>query len=331
MIKKVLIIGGEGYIGQVVCPYLVDKGFNVTTYDDLIYGHKNNKPDLQKNYNFIQGNLNDTKIINELISNFDAVLILAGLVGDPITKKYPEIANKTNYYGIKNIIDQCIVSKIKKIIFISTCSNYGLISENELADENFELNPLSNYAQDKVKIENYIKALKNKTESCITTLRFATAFGLSPRMRFDLTINEFVLELIKGNKLQVYDAETWRPYCHVVDFSRIINKILISDIDKIYFQTFNAGSNRNNFTKKMIVNEILKIIKNDEIEYIEQPGADARNYRVDFSKLESTLDIKCEYSVLDGIKEIVEAVKGESKYLKLDKLNFGNYNIINEN
>ena len=151
------------------------------------------------------------------------VILLAGLVGDPITKNYPKEAHQINNIGIKNCIDQLNGLGLNRFVFVSTCSNYGLIKNNQKANEKFPLNPLSLYAKSKVAIEEYILELRGKVDFKPTILRFATAFGISSRMRFDLTISEFTRKIALGHELLIYDANTWRPYCHVLDFARLID------------------------------------------------------------------------------------------------------------
>ena len=238
--KNILLIGGEGYIGNVVGDKLLNLGYNVVSYDNLLY--KNNNCVLNKinysNYKFIFGDILDEKKLFSALDDIDTVVLFAGLVGDPITKKYPLESAKINEDGVKNVIDSCHKMNIEKLIFISTCSNYGLINNDELASEDHELNPLSLYAKSKVNIEKYILSLKGKTNLNPTILRFATAFGLSPRMRFDLTISEFTYEIFNRNELLVYDADTWRPYCHVLDFAKLIEKVIKAPNEKVAFEVF---------------------------------------------------------------------------------------------
>ena len=200
----------------------------------------------------------DSKKLENALLEVDGVVLLAGLVGDPITKKYPNESAAINNEGVKNVIDLCAKKNIEKFIFVSTCSNYGLIQDDELAHEEFELNPLSLYAKSKVNAEKHIISLKGKTDMNPTILRFATAFGLSPRMRFDLTVSEFTRDLAMGNGLLVYDANTWRPYCHVQDFARLIKMVLETQFEKVAFDVFNAGGDINNATKQMIIDYILQ-------------------------------------------------------------------------
>jgi nucleoside-diphosphate-sugar epimerase len=137
-------------------------------------------------------------------------------------------------------------------------------------------------------------------------LRFATAFGLSPRMRFDLTISQFVREVCQGNELLVYDPDTWRPYCHVQDFADVAGRVLAAPAEDVFFEVFNAGGDVNNFTKRMIVDEIVKRLPDARIRYQEQ-GSDPRNYRVDFAKISSRLGFTPRNTVQSGIEELIEA------------------------
>ena len=163
------------------------------------------------------------------LKDIEVIVILAGLVGDPIVKKYPLIAKKINNDYMYNLIKLISDKFDGKTVFISTCSNYGLIEDKNKADENTTLNPLSNYAKAKVDIENFILSLNKNKNFNATILRFATAFGLSQRMRFDLTINEFTKQIYENKHLSIFDELTWRPYCHVKDFARLILKIIEGD------------------------------------------------------------------------------------------------------
>ena len=257
MNKNILVIGSQGYIGSVLTDYLLKKKYQIIGADNFIYNQKKINF-INKNYKFINCDLRNEDKIYKLISKVSYVVILAGLVGDPITKKYPKLANEINYKGIKNVIKICNKSKIKKLVFISTCSNYGITKGDKLLKENHVLKPISLYAEQKVKIENFL--MEKKFKFSITILRFATAFGVSPRMRFDLTINEFVKDAFFKKKLEIYEPNTYRPYCHIKDFCRIINLVLKKKSGHLEKQIFNCGSNNNNYSKIQIANIIKKKI-----------------------------------------------------------------------
>jgi len=329
MNKTVLLIGGEGYIGSVLCSQLINNGYNVKSMDLLLYNNHSciTKHYGHKQYEFIFGDMGNKAVLKKALDGVEYVVLLAGLVGDPITKKYPSAAKAINDKGVKTVIDTCNNSKIKRLIFISTCSNYGLIKNNELADEKYYLKPLSLYAKSKVAAEKYILSLKNSVNYHPTILRFSTAFGLSRRMRFDLTISEFTREIFLGNELIVFDADTWRPYCHTHDFSILIQKVMEAPEKDISFEVFNAGGNKNNYTKKMIIDEILKLIPNGKVKYQEQ-GSDPRNYKVDFSKVQSALGFEPNYTVPDGIKELISAMDVHLfDLVNSNNIFYGNYDI----
>ncbi len=323
--KNILVIGGGGYIGTVVSKFLLDSGHKVKVLDNFIYKNLNAVKELQKceSFSLIKEDLCSEHIYQNLMEEITDVIVLGGLVGDPITKKYPELHDKINVKGIKNCINILKKFSFDKFIFISTCSNYGLISNNEIADESFPLNPLSLYAKAKVEAEKFILSLKNeKINFTPIILRFATAFGASPRMRFDLTINEFAYELLKGNELVVYDPDTWRPYCHVNDFSRLISKVLEDQKTDFRFEVFNAGSNENNFTKRQIAELLAKKINGSKVKF-KEGDVDPRNYRVNFQKL-SYLNFQIKHNVKDEIDGLIQFIKKNNFEQK--KL-YGNYEI----
>ena len=327
MKKKNLLVGGAGYIGTVLTKHLLKDNYQVKCIDNLLYKQKECINEFLKNENFefINIDIRNKNLLNEHFNDIYSVVLLAGLVGDPVSKKYPEINDEININGILNVIKICKERNIERLIFTSTCSNYGITDSNILAKEDHELNPLSLYASAKVKIEKYLMNLSKDGNLKPTILRFATAFGLSPRMRFDLTVNEFTKEIILGNELVVYDPNTWRPYCHTEDFAYLISKVIIADINKIAFEIFNVGDNKNNFTKQMIVDEILKYHPSGKVRYLEK-GVDKRNYIVDFSKVYSVLGFKPKYTVKKGIEELISEIKNNTFNFKSEN-QFGNYNI----
>ena len=153
---KILIIGGAGYIGTVLGRYLIKKKYEVVCLDNFIYGNLFSLSELKKSENFslISGDLRDQNILEKAFKSVDSVIILAGLVGDPITKQYPDLSAKINDLGISNVIKYCKNAKLDKTIFVSTCSNYGLSKTNNLLNEEAELKPISLYAKQKVKLKN---------------------------------------------------------------------------------------------------------------------------------------------------------------------------------
>lgn len=307
--RLVTIFGGAGYIGPVVAKRLLRAGYRVRIVDMFLYGTENIMLGLadEPGFEIVNGDEGQGDTVTRGLDGATDVVILAGLVGDPITKKYPDAHQAVNEDGIRGIIDALDGRGLNRVVFVSTCSNYGLIPEGTLADENYELNPLSLYAKAKVGIEQKLLALEGKVDFEGVALRFATAFGLAPRMRFDLTVSQFTREMYLNKDLLVYDADTWRPYCHVQDFADVIQRVLEAPGADVAFDVFNAGGDANNFTKRMIVETIRKYLPDAPVSYQEH-GSDPRNYRVDFRKIRERLGFTPRFTVEDGVRELIAAL-----------------------
>ena len=325
MQNKILVLGGAGYIGTTLIEELIKKNYEVICFDSLIYDQDQSLKQFlkNKNFKFVKGDIRKKSDYISVLDKIDDIVLLAGLVGDPITKTYPKESREINLEAMKVFISECSNFKnLNKFIFVSTCSNYGLMRSDEMANENSPLKPLSTYSEHKVEIEKYIMNLKNKISFSPIILRFATAFGLSHRMRFDLTVNHFTKDIFNKGLLEVYDTGTWRPYCHVKDFARLILIALNSKKHETDFQIFNAGSNKNNFTKRDIISAIVKILPFENIKYV-KGGVDRRNYKVNFDKVNRVLKFKTEYSLNYAIKEILNFLKQNQD----QKNPYGNYKI----
>ena len=229
--RTVLVVGGAGYVGSVLVTELLRAGAEVRVLDQLIYdngfalAHLLDDPHLR----FQRGDLRSRHDLAEAAAGATDLVLLASLVGDPICKAYPELAREINENGAKRVVDHLDDMGIRRFVFTSTCSNYGIHESSRLATEESELNPQSLYAHTKIEVEKHVLDRAGELASATTVLRIATAYGLSPRMRFDLTVSQFAWELATGRPLQVYDADTWRPYCHVRDICKAIMTMLTSD------------------------------------------------------------------------------------------------------
>jgi len=327
--RHVLIIGAGGYIGPVITRSLLQEGYAVRAFDAFLYGTQTVLSGFlgTPGFDIMYGDHCDTDAVERALAGITDVVILSGLVGDPITKKYPGESDAINNTGMLRLVGQLNGHGLRQVIFVSTCSNYGLIKADELADENFRLQPLSLYAKAKVAMEQAILDPANKPDYRPTVLRFATAFGLAPRMRFDLTISEFVRDMYLGRELVVYDADTWRPYCHVRDFAEVISRVFAAPEKDVAFEVFNAGGTVNNYTKRMIVEAIQESLPDAPVTY-QAAGPDPRNYRVDFAKIQNRLGFEPRYTVRDGIAELIGAFR-QNMFPHVDtSRNFhGNYEI----
>lgn len=242
------------------------------------------------------------------LAGFDAIIHLAALVGDPLCNEAPALAQEINYVGTQNLLSFAESAGVPRFIFASTCSNYGALSDTkkDLLDEDSPLQPLTLYAGSKVSSEIL---LLTKAQRCNpTVLRFATLFGLSSRMRFDLTVNHFTRDLHFKKSLQMFAAKSWRPYVHVEDAARAILRVLESPIEIVKRQVFNIGDSSQNFTKEQIANAVrVNLATPVSIEIELGTAPDARNYRVSFDKAKAVLDFVPTRSLDDGIKEILVA------------------------
>jgi nucleoside-diphosphate-sugar epimerase len=311
--KNILVTGGAGYVGSVLLGELLLKGYNVTCIDNLMFGGEF-LLDIRhnKNFTFINCDINKNEDLDIIFSknNFYAVIHLAAIVGDPACKLYSDLAIKTNWDSSKWLIERSKSAAVSKFIFASTCSNYGKMNDPEAyVDENSKLAPVSLYAELKVKFEKYMLTEMQKLNGFSpTSLRFSTVYGLSPRMRFDLTVNEFTKDLALGKELIIFGEKFWRPYCHVKDFSNAFIAVLDSPNEKVAYNVFNVGDTKENYTKQMIVNEIIKVLPNSKIKYVAK-NDDPRDYRVNCDKIKNELGFKISMTVPDGIKEIKRAIE----------------------
>lgn len=327
--RKVLIIGGAGYIGSVLIEQLMNTGYSVRVLDRLMYenGDAISAYVGREDFEFVYGDFGHQETLNKSLEGVTDVVLLAAMVGDPICKKYPELTQAVNVDYPKNLFKTMKGKGISNFVFTSTCSNYGLRKDDSLANETSELNPQSLYAETKIEFEKFILSEAANVDFAPTILRISTAFGISRRMRFDLTVSEFTREVASGKDLLVYDQDTWRPYCNVADISKAIRTVLEAPKDKIHGEVFNVGSDENNFTKRMIVEEILKHIPDANIAYNEG-GVDPRNYRVSFEKVKTQLGFSADHSVEGAVEELIAAMKNQLfTHVEARKNFHGNYEV----
>ena len=307
--KNVLVTGGAGYIGSVLVRLLLERGYKVRVLDNLMFGGESIVDLLNnENFEFIKGDIRNNKDVERAMKDIDFVAHLAAIVGDPACAKNPSLAKETNLDGSKLVYNIANKNKVKKFIFASTCSNYGKMQDpNDYVDETSNLKPVSLYAETKVEFEQFLLSQDKNNFTKPTCLRFSTVYGLSPRMRFDLTVNEFTKELALGRELVVFGEQFWRPYCHVVDLARSIISVIEID-DRTDYNVYNVGDTRENYQKQMIVEEILKQIPGGKIKYVKKEE-DPRDYRVSFKKIKKELNFKITKRVPDGIQQIIQAIK----------------------
>ncbi len=310
MKQTVLVSGGAGYIGSVLVRLLLAKGYRVKVIDNLSFG---GEPiiDLlnEDNFSFVKGDVRNADDLRNALEGVDHVAHLAAIVGDPACAKQPELTREVNLEGSKLfylLADEC---GAKRFVFASTCSNYGKMEDPEsCVNEDSLLAPVSLYAETKVEVEQFLLNQPASRTCKPTSLRFSTVYGLSPRPRFDLTVNEFAKELAMGRELVVFGEQFWRPYCHVVDLCRSVLAVLDAPEEAVGFDVFNVGDTSENYRKQMIVDEILKQIPDARIKYV-QKDEDPRDYRVSFQKIVDRLGFSITKRVPDGIAQVIQVVR----------------------
>ena len=307
---SVLVTGAAGYVGSVLVRQLLKRGYDVRGVDKLLFGGESLVDVFSDpNFSFIRGDIRDKNCIHKCLENVEAVLHLAAIVGDPACSKQPDLARETNWEASKLLYDMCVENvNIKRFVFASTCSNYGKMDDGRHVSEDSPLYPLSLYAELKVGFEKYLLESKTRADFIPTALRFGTVYGLSARMRFDLTVNEFVRELTLGKALQVYGPQFWRPYIHIDDAARAYIHVLESNTSKVNHNIFNVGATDENYQKEMLITEMKKVIPDANVEFFPKDN-DPRDFKVDFSKIKRELHWDITKTVPLGINEIHHALK----------------------
>ncbi len=307
---KVLVTGGAGYIGSVLVRQLLSKGYEVRAFDSLKFGGDAlYDVMLNENFEFMLGDVRDQKAVQKALKGIDAIAHLAAIVGDPACKKYSDEARETNWAGSVALFDEAEKAGVKKFVFASTCSNYGKMPDpDSFVTETSDLNPVSLYAELKVKFEKYLLEERKDSNICSTALRFSTVYGFSPRIRFDLTVNEFTRNAAIKGEQEIWGAQFWRPYCHVDDLARAVILVLESPEEKVRANVFNVGSTEENYNKGMIIDEVCKVVPNVKVHFVES-SEDPRDYRVNFDKIKEELGYTITKKVPQGVKEIYTLLK----------------------
>lgn len=311
--KTILVTGGAGYVGSGLLRALLKEGYRTVCVDKLMFGGESildlwNEP----GFVFHKVDICDYPAFDRVLQaeKYDAVIHLAGIVGDPACKREPELARRIMWDASKRLVERCRDLQIPRFAFASTCSNYGKMTDsNAFVDETSPLAPVSLYAELKVKFEKFLLEEIPRTETFAPTcLRFSTVYGVSPRMRFDLTLNEFTKDLVFGRELNVFGEQFWRPYCHVKDFSNAFLTVLKVPQEKIAYRVFNVGDTSENYSKQMLVNEMKKLLPEARVTYTKQID-DPRDYRVNSDLIKRELGFAISMTVPQGIREVIDVLR----------------------
>ena len=305
--RHVLVTGGAGYIGSILCGELLRLGFRVTVIDNLLFGGNSLLAYLgHPAFAFHKADVREKIKMAEHFSALDHVVHLAAIVGYPACAKMGEGPSfACNLDGTRHVFELAEKSGAERFIFSSTYSNYGVAEDGRPVTEDSPLHPQSLYAETKIAAEKFLIGQAPRSACAPMIFRFATLFGPSPRTRFDLIINQFVLEAIRSGKLVIYQKEYNRSFVHVRDVVQAVVLALGAPLNKIRGQIFNVGSNRGNYTKEKLARLIGKYVPGLKIEYKDlRFDGDMRDIKVSFDKIERVLGFKARISVEEGIREM---------------------------
>lgn len=315
MDRHILITGGAGYIGSLLTSELLRQNYRVTLLDSLLFGGESILPFMSHpNFHFIKSDVTEPRAIRDAVKNDlgkpDAVVHLAGIVGFPACQAVGrQVAWKYNVEATKLVYGQAADLGVERFVFASTYSNYGLSEDGKPVTEETPLNPQSLYAETKIAAEEYL--LAQKDSACATLLfRFATLYGVSPRTRFDLIVNQFVLEAFTKRQLIIYQRGYSRSFVHIRDVVRGVILGLEAEQGKIRGQVFNLGAENGNYSKNDIVGFVLRRMPETIVEYKDMSfGGDMHDITVSFEKIKRILNFETTLTVDDGVREILFALK----------------------
>ena len=299
---KILVTGGAGYIGSVMVPLLLEKGHDVTVVDNFLYNQTSLLDSCyREELQIFRGDVRDESLMADVIRNADAIFPLACLVGAPLCEKMPLEATSINYEAVRLILK--LRSKSQVIIFPTTNSGYGIGQKGTDCTEETPLRPISLYGKLKVQIENELLADGN-----VITLRLATVFGVSPRMRLDLLVNDFTYRALYDRFLVLFEAHFMRNYLHVRDVARAFIHCL-DNFKKMKDEPYNVGLSTANLSKWQLCDEINKQLPDFYfVEAAVGEDPDKRNYMVSNQKIENT-GFKTLYTIQEGIAELIKGYK----------------------
>lgn len=323
---NILVTGNQGYIGTTLTRLLLEKGYEVVGFDVNYY--KGCQFD-DFNFKIKQINKDIRKISKDDLENVGAIIHLAALSNDPLGEFDANLTDEINFQTTVKLARLSKESGIQRFIFASSCSIYGIAGEAPV-NENSVLAPVTAYAISKVKVEKALSEMADKNFSPVF-LRPGTAYGISPRLRCDLVVNNLTGWAYTTGKIRIMsDGTPWRPVVHVEDFGRGIIACLESPIELIHNQAFNLGRNEENYQIRDIANAVKEIVPGCEVEYTGEHGSDSRTYKVNFDKINTVLKdyFRPQWTARAGVKQLYEAFKSHN--LTLEEFTGNKYIRINQ-
>ena len=310
--KKILILGGAGYNGGYATDYLIQSGYDVCVFDKLIYETRYLKP-----VDFVYGDIRDTQHVLDVAENYDVVVIMAALVGDPACAADVELTDEINHIAVKNICEQLDTSK--HVIFMSTCSVYG--AQLNTLDEESPTNPLSAYASTKLLAEKYVTDRKG------TIFRLGTVYGLGDtysRIRLDLVVNVLTMKSVYDKKIQIFGGIQWRPLICVKDITGYIEESIFKNIRGTYILS------EGNYTMEQLGEMMKNYFPDIELKFVDIPFEDARNYKVSNIKTTQQFEYKPLYTIAAEVYKMAKMFQ-EHRICDITEDSYHNGNFIKNN
>ena len=303
---RILLTGSRGYIGTVMAPFLVDAGQEVVGVDTDLYRRSTFGP-WRESIRTLCKDVRELHVAD--LRGFDAVIHLAALSNDPLGDLNPQLTYEINHLASVRLAEQAKAAGVRRFAFASSCSNYGAAGD-EPVDEEAELNPVTAYGESKVRVERDVSRLADDSFSP-TFLRCATAYGASPRLRFDIVLNNLVAWAFTSGKVFLKsDGTPWRPIVHIEDISRAFLAVLSAPREVVHAQAFNVGRNDQNYRIREIAQIVKETVPGCEIAFADGAGPDKRNYRADFSKIGRLLPaFQPKWDARKGARQLYEAYK----------------------
>ncbi len=308
--KHVVVTGGAGYLGSLLTAQLLQQGYRVTVIDNLLFGGESLLTFFSHpNFHFSKADVTEARSLRDALPRTwpkpEVVFHLAGIVGFPACQAVgKQAAWWYNVEATKNVYEQAENLQARRFVFPSTYSAYGLSTDSRPVTEASPLNPHSLYAETKIAAEEFL------LPQGALVFRLATLYGISPRTRFDLIVNQFVLDAFTRRQLLIYQRGYSRSFIHVLDVVRGLLMGLDAPDEKVRGQVYNLGTDDGNYTKDQIVELVIKRLPETFVEYKDLTfGGDARDITVSFEKIRRELDFKATLTVDDGVREVVNALR----------------------
>lgn len=301
---KILVTGHQGYIGTVMVPMLIEAGHDIVGLDSNLYERCTFGAEVPV-VPEIKRDIRDLQPAD--LEGYDAVIHLAALSNDPLGNLNPNITYDINYRASVRLARMAKEAGVERFLFSSSCSMYGAAGD-EMLTETAEFNPVTAYAHSKVLVEQEVSQLADSTFSPVF-MRNATAYGVSPRLRFDIVLNNLVAwAFTTGLVYLKSDGTPWRPIIHIEDITRAFIAVLDAPREVVHNQAFNVGVNSENYRIRDLAQIVQEIVPNCRVEYAPDAGPDKRTYRVDFGKIASALpEFKPQWNARRGAQELYEA------------------------